>query len=159
MISVTAAQAAKKSPYRAFAYCQFCMGRPYKECWGKEKAVRFSFSFKTAGVAQIGAYVKLLFWSDSGNILGLIPPKHPNGQGKLRLVTFIEDDYPNTWAKEVEVQDGRWYHVEVEFLPSSNEARVSLDGNQLDRSKLPVTMLSESSGPQIGVYSFDYSST
>lgn len=155
MISVTATQAEKKRPYRAFAYCQFCMGRPYGECWGDTRTLTFSFSFKTSGVAQIGAYVKLLFWSDSGNILGLLPPRHPNGQGALRLVAFVEDDFPNRWAHEAEIQDGRWYDVEVDFLPATGEARVSLDGSPLGSARLPVAMLSESTGPQVGVYSFD----
>ena len=33
------------------------------------------------------------------------------GSGKLRLVSFMSDDYPNNWQDETEVEDGVWYHV------------------------------------------------
>ena len=33
------------------------------------------------------------------------------GSGKLRLVSFITDDYPNSWQDEMEVEDDAWYHV------------------------------------------------
>ena len=28
---------------------------------------------------EMGAFVKLLFWTDGGSILGLVPPLHPKG--------------------------------------------------------------------------------
>ena len=105
-ISVDKSQGQGQSPYRAFAYAQFCNGRPYSECWVGLETVMFSFSFKTEGVQNIAAYVKLLFWTDGGNILGLLPPTHPNGQGQLRLVAFPTNDYPNAWANAVQIQDG-----------------------------------------------------
>jgi len=80
------ADAQNKSPYRAFAYAQFCSGRPYSDCWTSDR-VSFSFSFKTEGLAGLGAFGKLLFWTDAGNIAGFLPPRHPKGEGKLRLVT------------------------------------------------------------------------
>merc|ERR1740129_2534815 len=100
----------------------------------------------------------LLFWTDGGNILGLLPPTHPNGQGQLRLVAFPTNDYPNAWANAVQIQDGSWYHLQIEFTPSSQAVRVRLDGVELSSGTVPVDMAAATHGPQLGVYSFDYGS-
>jgi hypothetical protein len=156
-INVDKSQGEGKAPYRAFAYAQFCNGKPYSACWqGKEK-VSFSFSFKVAGLDDIGAYIKLLFWTDSGNIIGLLPPKHPRSSGSLRLVAFIRDDYPNEWSDEVVIQEQTWYHLRIDFFPASSGASVFLDGAKVGDGKIPVDMLGASNGPQIGVYGFDFS--
>ncbi|KAL9139754.1 putative conserved tandem cellulose binding domain [Amphidinium carterae] len=151
------ASAAGQTPYRAFAYAQLCNGQPYSNCWGGMQDITFSFSFKADGIGQTGSFVKLLFWTDGGNLLGLLPPSHPNAGGIYQLVTFMQDDYPNSWQGSLVVQDGRWYHVEVVFTPSTSSAAISIDGTSLGSGTLPVSMLTASNGPQIGVYSFDYS--
>uniref|UniRef100_A0A7S0FTC9 CBM1 domain-containing protein n=1 Tax=Pyrodinium bahamense TaxID=73915 RepID=A0A7S0FTC9_9DINO len=155
-ISVDGAEAQGKVPYRAFAYAQFCNGKPYSECWAGQEKVSFSFSFKAEGMDQIGAYVKLLFWTDAGNILGLLPPKHPKGNGQLRLLAFMTDDYPNAWSAEVPIQAGSWHHAEIDFAPASQAVSISLDGAKMADGTIPVNMLAASNGPQIGVYSFDF---
>lgn len=143
-------------PYRAFAYAQFCNGRPYTECWAGQEKVSFSFSFKMEGANDIGAYVKLLFWTDSGNILGLLPPQHPNGEGHFRLIAFMTTDYPNSWSQELQIQDQSWYHVQVDFTPASQGVAIRVNGAGFAHGTIPVDMLEATNGPQIGVYSFDF---
>jgi len=155
-ISVSKSQGEGNVPYRAFAYMQFCNGSPYSTCWGPAETIRFSFSFKTQDVASIGAYVKLLFWTDAGNIVGLLPPSHPKGQSSFRLITFPQDDYPNNWANEVSIEDNTWYHLSIEFEPATRGVRISIDGTEVGSGSIPVQMLEATNGPQIGVYSFDY---
>jgi len=142
-------------PYRAFAYAQFCNGKAYSECWTTGEAA-FSFSLMVRGVSQTGAFVKVLFWTDSGNILGLVPASHPKGEGKLRLVAFMTDDYPNSWDFELEISESTWYHIQVAFQASTGAAEVSVNGVVLGSGTLPVNMLAATTGPQIGIYSFDY---
>jgi len=128
-------------------------------CWSGD--VDFSFSFQTKYIQDIGAYVKMFFWTDSGNILGLLPVNHPKGDGRYRLVTFIQDDYPNRWTDEVEIQDHVWYRIQMTFRPQTNGIVVSLlgaDGVEMLHSEgtIPVDMLAQSTGPQMGIYSFDF---
>lgn len=106
----------------------------------------------------MSAYVKLLFWTDSGNILGIVPPFHPNSEGKLRLVVFPGNDYPNSWAYAMEIQDETSYHVTIVFTPSSGAVAVGIGGIQVAQGTLSVDMLAATNGPQFGVYSFDYGS-
>jgi hypothetical protein len=158
-INMEKSQAENKIPFRAFAYVQFCNGKNYGSCWSGE--TDFSFSFKVVDMSNIGAYVKLLFWTDSGNILGLIPAQHPRGEGKFRLVTFPRDDYPNQWGDEAEVQDNVWYRIAIKFKPDGNGVTVVLSdaqGAQLLASSgtIPVNMLGANNGPQLGIYSFDF---
>eukprot|EP00931_Biecheleriopsis_adriatica_P077833 TRINITY_DN5131_c0_g1_i3.p1 TRINITY_DN5131_c0_g1~~TRINITY_DN5131_c0_g1_i3.p1 ORF type:complete len:936 (-),score=138.69 TRINITY_DN5131_c0_g1_i3:208-3015(-) len=156
-ISMDAPQAQGKVPYRAFAYAQFCNGQPYSNCWGSDEIISFSFSFKTsAGLEQIGAYVKLLFWTDSGNILGLLPPQHPKGNGQLRLIAFMNDDYPNSWSHELAIQVDTWYHLQINFAPATRGVDIKIDGTDLGTGNIPVNMLGATNGPQIGIYSFDF---
>jgi len=157
---MTKAQASGKVPYRAFAYVQFCNGQSLSSCWSGD--VEFSFSFQTRGIQDIGAYVKMLFWTDAGNIIGLVPVNHPKGDGKYRFVTFIQDDYPNQWADEIEIMDNVWYRVQVTFKPQSNNGVVisltEVGGAEKLQSvgSVPVNMLDAGNGAQIGAYSFDY---
>jgi hypothetical protein len=141
-------------PYRACAFVQFCNGRPIGECW-TTPTVTFSFSFKTAGLQAMSTYVKLLFWTDSGNILGFVPPNHPRAGGQYKLITFPQDDYPNTWKSDIAVQDDRWYHMEVIFTPSTKGVKLRLDGADLDESTIPAAnMETDTNGPQLGAYVF-----
>jgi len=102
--------------------------------------------------------VKLLFWTDSGSLVGLLPPWHANGGGKLRLITFPTTDYPNAWSQEAQIEDGKWYHLRIDFTPGAEntEASIFLDGASLGVGALPFDVLGSSSDPQLGVYSFDY---
>ena len=68
-IAVDAALARGKAPYRAFAYLPFCGGSAIGSCVSGDD-FSFAVSFKTEDFAGWGAYSKLLFWTDSGNILG-----------------------------------------------------------------------------------------
>merc|ERR1719414_741832 len=154
-ITVSEAQGKGKVPYRAFAYIQFCNGDAYSKCW-KSGITSFSFSFKTEGGSDIGAYVKLLFWTDAGNIVGLLPPSHPKGAGSYKLITFPTDDYPNKWSDERQIADGTWYHLRVDFTPSTKAVALFLDGDKIGEGSIPVNMLAASTGPQIGAYMFDF---
>lgn len=160
-ISVSGKLAAGKAPYRAFTYAQLCQGRPYRECL--EDRFSFSFSFKTEGAANLSAFLKMLFWTDAGALVGLLPPRHPKGDGVLRLVAFMTSDYPNDWRAESRVEDGRWYHLQFDFAPASNglhqtAVSIRLDGALLGEGALPFDVLESAIGPQLGVYSFDFSS-
>merc|ERR1711907_154041 len=81
----------------------------------------FSVSFRTDDMAGWGAYVKLLFWTDSGNILGLLPGGAPGAKGNTsyRLVIFPGDDYPNKWQGDITIQDGQWYDASVHVHSTS----------------------------------------
>jgi len=155
-ISVSKLQGEGQVPYRAFAYMQLCNGSTYSECWGQMDSIRFSFSFKTQDISSIGAYVKLLFWTDAGNIVGLLPPNHPKGDSSFRLIAFPHDDYPNNWATEVIIADNTWYHLAVEFEPATQGVKIFLDGTEVGSGSIPVQMLEATNGPQIGIYSFDF---
>merc|ERR1719242_2316921 len=98
----------------------------------------------------------MLFWTDSGNMLGLLPPKHPKGHGQYRLLTFIKDDYPNLWSKARQIEDDVWHHIRADFFPASRAVHIFLNNVKLDEGTIPVNMLSATNGPQIGIYSFDY---
>lgn len=156
MISMSAGQAQGKVPYRAFAYAQFCNGQQYSSCWGADETLSFSFSLMVSGLDEMGAYVKLLFWTDSGNILGLLPPNHPKGNGDLRLLAFMNDDYPNSWRDELVIHSGSWYHVRVDFTPRTQGVAIFVNGVQFSLDSIPVNMLGASNGPQVGIYSFDF---
>jgi len=155
-IEVPRSSAQGQAPYRAFGYAQFCNGQQYSVCWGDQEKVSFSFSFKTEGLVEIAAYVKLLFWTDAGNILGFLPPEHPMGDDMFRLLAFPDNDYPNSWSTTLQIQDLTWYHVQVEFTPSLSMVTIYIDGVYFAEAKISVDMLQATYGPQIGVYSFDY---
>jgi len=155
-ISVHKAMAQGKSPYQAFAYMQLCNGSPHSQCWMQDN-FSLSFSFKTEGLSQIGTYVKLLFWTDAGNIFGLLPPAHPKSGGKFRLIVFPSDNYPTLWKHEAEIEDHKWFHLQIDFSPSTQAVAAYLDGAKLGNASIPVNMLEANHGPQIGVYSYDSS--
>jgi hypothetical protein len=142
------------SPYRACAFVSFCNGRPIGECWTTPE-IKFSFSFKTSGLAAMTAYVKLFFWTDNGNMLGLLPPSHSKAGGQYKLITFPQDDFPNYWKSEMVIQDNSWYHMEVTFHPETKGVTLMLNGAMLDESTIPAAnMLTDSNGPQLGAYVF-----
>lgn len=152
-ISLARSTAGGKVPYRAFAYLPFCHGAKMSSCLST--SFDFSVSFRTQGGSGWGAYVKLLFWTDSGNILGLLPPGAPGAKGNLsyRLLIFPGDDYPNKWQNDIVIQDDEWYDVKVSiqgtvFTVSVGDGKWSAD--------LGVDASGDSNGPQLGAYSFDY---
>lgn len=142
------------SPYRAFAYLKFdAVSSDYY----------LAFSFKTRHLESWGGYVKLLFWTDSGNILGLLPKGADAGNGKdLRLVAFMGDDYPN--QKNISTQalkDDTWYSAKVHF--KQKEVRVSVKGDNLQfnfeatKTDFSIdTSKMTNNGPQLGVYHFEF---
>mmetsp|Transcript_53981 Transcript_53981/g.155834 ORF Transcript_53981/g.155834 Transcript_53981/m.155834 type:complete len:765 (-) Transcript_53981:138-2432(-) len=160
-ISVSGEQGVGKMPYRAFAYLQLCGGRPYSECLADGSPMSLSFSFRTKGAEEMGAFVKLLFWTDAGGVIGLLPPWHEKGDGKYRLVAFMSDDFPNRWAHSAELMDHTWYHLRVDFVASgagdAANVGVWLDGAKVGDGVIPVGIAGATSGPQLGVYSFDLS--
>jgi len=111
-IEVPKALGGGKVPYRAFAYLSFCDGKQMSQCWSKAATspMVFSFSFMTTDLAKWGAYSKLLFWTDSGNIMGLLPPgtaaAKQKGLTAAALVAFPTTDFPNGWADKLDVVDG-----------------------------------------------------
>jgi len=161
-ISTTRAVALNKSPYRAFAYLPFCNGNSMDTCWPGSTTQTFTFSFKPSGLQDWHAYVKLFFWTDGGNILGLLPPGAAAvaGQAETRsqLIFFPGGDYPNTWDSSIYIDDNEWYNIAVEITPVGGTSNYSISvNNQLISSKvLPVNVLGSTNGPQIGQYSFDY---
>jgi len=73
------------------------------------------------------------------------------------MVVFPGDDWPNSWMTDMPIEDSKWYSVSVAFTPGSQTTtRVSVDGKSLGQKALPVNILSDSNGPQIGVYQFDF---
>ena len=108
-----------------------------------------------------GAYSKLLFWTDAGNLLGLLPPgapgarAHPppaNSSGSnssaadsYRLLVFPADDYPNQWAGEVAVADGEWYDAHV-TVAAGGHVTVAVGGQQWTR-RMGVDFRSDRNGP------------
>lgn len=154
-LTVDKATAQGKKPYRAFVHMQLCNGKKYSQCWTQPR-ISLSFSFKTQGLSQVGVYVKLLFWTDI-SIAGLLPPGHPKSGGKFRLVAFPNDDYPESWTHEAEVEDDRWYQLQIDYSPATWAVALSLDGMKLGDGSLSINVLDASIGPQMGVYSFDRS--
>lgn len=163
-IEVAGAAARSVVPYRAFAYLPFCKGQPMASCgWaaGVEKVL--TFQLRADGAADWAAYVKLLFWTDSGNILGMLGPKAAGstaeGSGSVWLVAFPNGDYPNGWAASMPIVDGRNYAVQVTFKPlggSNMLVSIHIDGVPLHTASIPTNALVDSNGPQLGVYSFDH---
>merc|ERR1712187_916438 len=154
------ARAEGKTPYRAFVYTKFCNGKLLSDCgWAEGKTMKFSFSIKSENMKNNGNYVKTLFWTDNGNILGFVPSQHPNGDGKYRLITFPDGDYPHKWEKEMEIEDNSWYRIGVQFTPGANSVEVAVNGIPMGSGKVPKNMLEEKeNGPQLEVYSFNYGS-
>ena len=65
---------------------------------------------------DIGFYVGMIVWPHTQRLMQDPCPlslrrQLRSGSGKLRLVSFIQDDYPNNWQDETEVDDDTWYHV------------------------------------------------
>lgn len=152
-ITISDAIAGGKAPYRAFAYLPFCHGAKMSSCLSNDFS--FSVSFRTDDMAGWGAYVKLLFWTDSGNILGLLPSGAPGAKGSTsyRLLIFPKDDYPNNWQAEVVITDGQWYDANIHIQGTT--ATVSVAGGQWT-ADLGVDFSGDSNGPQVGAYSFDF---
>jgi len=152
-ITVSRAEAGGRVPYRAFAYLPFCHGKQMSACLGKE--FDFSVTFRTDGMAGWAGYVKLLFWTDAGNILGLLPAGAPGAQGNesYRLVVFPTTDYPNKWQGDVVIQDGQWYDAKIHV--SGTSVTVSVAGGKWTKD-LGIDFSKDSNGPQLGAYSFDY---
>ena len=100
---------------------------------------------------------KLLFWTDSGNILGLLPPGAPgaakgNGTHAYRLLAFPADDYPNKWGGEVEIEDGVWYDAHVTIRGKTVEVSVSgpmsgPDWSRTWRQEMDVDFAGDHNGP------------
>jgi len=159
-INIPHSLAKGKAPYRAFAYVPFCDGSQIRSCWGTTQTQTFSFQFKTENLAAWTSYVKFLFWTDSSNILGFIPPQAPSAKNKtLTLVFFPQDDWPNNWMTDMPLEDNRLYSASVTFTPGSGTmTKVSIDGKMIAQKALPVNILSDSNGPQIGAYQFDFQS-
>jgi hypothetical protein len=64
---------------------------------------------------------------------------------------------PTLGKKSMEIEDERWYRIEVDFTPGPNSVEVAVDGVPMGSGTVPKNMLEEKeNGPQLGVYSFDY---
>jgi len=160
-IKTTSAQAKGHIPYRAFAYLPFCYGNPMSSCWGSGSH-NFSFDLMTTDMAGWGTYVKLFFWTDSGNIIGLLPPGAPGAKQhnppvtKYSLIGFPTTDYPNGFNGQMAIMDSTWYHIECLFSGSS--VTLNVNGTTLATSNVAGVGTTDN-GPQIGMYGFDYGGT
>lgn len=160
-IKTTAALAKGHIPYRAFAYLPFCHGADISTCWDSGKH-SFSFDLMTESMAGWGIYVKLFFWSDSGNIIGLLPPGAPGAKQHnppvttYSLVAFPDSDYPNNFKGQMAITDATWYHIECLF--DGKSVTLNVNGTAVGTSTIGAVG-STSNGPQIGMYGFDYGGT
>lgn len=162
-VTMTKAVAAGKNPYRAFAYLPLCQHKATRGCLSSkeksDKAFTLAFSFRTTSVVDWGAYVKLIFWTDGGNLVGLIPPsihKEESKKNKIALVTFPQDDYPNAWTDKVYIEDNTWYSVKIKFEESGKTTiKVAGTGLVSKNENYGVNVMSENNGPQLGFYHFD----
>lgn len=98
-------------------------------------------------------------------MVGLLPPGSVKGkQGsftKTKLITFMQDDYPNNWQDEVDIEDNTWYSVKVRFQKTGSAVAqttvtVANTGLVSTKTDLGVDVWKESNGPQLGVYNFDF---
>jgi len=149
------------SPYRAFAYIPFCGGSQMSTCW--TNPMTFYFSFMTNGLAGWARYCKLLFWTDAGDILGLLPPGAAGavqaGNPYYSLIFFPSTDYPNSWQSAITIQDGVWYNVAVTFNSgggSTTNVQVNVTGYPGVSGSINVDILTDSNGPQLGFYNFHF---
>ena len=105
--------------------------------------------------------MKLLFWTDNGSILGLLPPGAVGAKTKptvphVRLIAFPTSDYPNDWVNETQILPDTWHAVAVRVDRASSTFAVSVDGTAMGSKSLGVDVAADSNGPQLGQYSFDY---
>ena len=47
----------------------------------------------------------------------------------MRLITFMTDDYPNSWSAEKEIQESVWYWLTVVFTPATGADPLLCLGN------------------------------
>jgi len=160
-IKTTKAQSKGHIPYRAFAYLPFCYGASMGSCWNSGNH-EFSFNLMTSGMAGWGVYVKLLFWTDSGNILGLLPPGAPGAKQhqppvtSYSLIGFPDSDYPNNFKGQMAIKDDTLYHIDLQFAGTS--VTINVNGTKLATGTISAVGTTDN-GPQIGMYGFDYGGT
>jgi len=160
-IKVTSSQAKGHIPYRAFAYLPFCYGAPMSSCWTTGKH-NFTFNLMTDDMEGWGIYVKLFFWTDSGNIIGLLPPGAPGAKQHkppvttYSLIAFPDSDYPNNFKGQLAIKDKTWYRIECIFSGSS--VTLNVNGQTIGTSDVSGVGTTEN-GPQFGMYGFDYGGT
>lgn len=158
-INTTLAQAKGHTPYRAFAYLPFCYGESISSCWGSGDH-SFTFDLMTKDMSGWGIYVKLFFWTDSGNIIGLLPPgaigakQHNPPVTTYSIIAFPDSDYPNNFKGQIAIVDETWYHIECKFSGTS----VTLNVNQTTVATSTISAVGTTdNGPQLGMYGFDFS--
>ncbi|CAM9851780.1 unnamed protein product, partial [Phaeothamnion confervicola] len=162
-INMPKSTAIGKLPYRAFAYLPFCHGSPMSSCWDGS-AHDFKFSFKPDGFNGWGIYTKLLFWTDSLNILGILPRGAPGATGhslpgNVNLVVMPTTDYPNDWAKVIPLTDGTWYNVVITVTRNSGMLfnEITVNGVTMVTNYQSTTNLDgDANGAQLGMYTFDF---
>jgi len=99
------------------------------------------------GPSQLGAYVKLPFWTNVENVLDLLPAAHPNGEGKFQPIAVPSGNYPTSWKHEAGKKDNKWFHLQIDFRPSTHAVATYLDGAKLGNVSIPVNMLEASNAP------------
>jgi len=156
LISEETSKLKGKSPFRAFTYIPGLAKR-----MGSTQKMTLSFRFKTEGIANLFSFVKILFWTDGHNILGLLPKGTPSAKQKshsdMKMLIQPQDDYPNKWKTMVSVSDDVWYHIEVLFDNTAAAITIKLDGTAIVvDSPYGLSWPGNGNGPQMGLYSFDY---
>ncbi|KAF0699854.1 Aste57867_9630 [Aphanomyces stellatus] len=102
-------------PWRAFAYLEPCGPDQSNRCVDE-----LTFSFKFDHVSTWSGYIKLLFFGDGHDVLGLWPNQ------RMKLVGFPRGDLPVTWQHETTLVENAWYDVRVRFHHAASSMDVEL---------------------------------
>jgi len=142
-----------KIPYRAFSYVPICNGKSTGTCM--PDAWSFAFSFMSEDFEKWTAFVKLFFWTDGHNFIGLLPAGSMFAKSSsMQLIFGPTNDGPNGWAEAIDVNDNQWYNVQFDFTTTT--VTMSLDGTVIiDKKAFGLNWKGDANGPQLGIYSFD----
>ncbi|KAF0692595.1 Aste57867_16336 [Aphanomyces stellatus] len=135
-------------PWRSFAYLQPCGPNAANPCVDE---LRFSFQF--TNVTSWQGYIKLLFFGDTNNVLGLWPNRG------MKLVGFPQcDNMPSKWAGEMRLVDGAWYDIKL-TLASSMQLEISRSGQTSSSVWHPLpaaSVAAASNGPRVFLVDSQY---
>lgn len=149
-ITATQSQINGASPYRVFT-------NVYPDKGLLNGAFSFFLTFKTEGFKDLGAYNKFWFWTDNGNILGLLPPGHSRNTGtKTLLIAGAQDDFPNQWGNEMTIDDDTWYRVQLNFDATGSNLEIIINGITFVPSGPWGSKPQATLGMQLGFYTYNY---
>ncbi|KAF0692594.1 Aste57867_16335 [Aphanomyces stellatus] len=131
------------SPWRSFAYLEPCGPDKANAC-----VEELLLSFQLHNVATWPGYIKLLFFGDSANVLGLWPNKG------MTLLGFPHGDQPSAWDGEVALQDGAWYDVRVTFAAGVPMELEVVNGDEAALWHPSDPTINAQSRAQLGLYTW-----